>query len=128
MSQVIHKTNYHLAFNVKYRKQVLIGDIATKAKEVIQNIASKNNCEIQEIQVMPDHIHLLISIPPQLGIAGIVKQLKGSSSRFLVQEFPQLKIKLRKGHLWSSSYFIRTTGNVTMGTIKKYIQNQKKDG
>lgn len=127
MSEVIHRTNYHLAFNVKYRKRVLIGDIAAKAKEIIENIASKSGCKIQEIKIMPDHVHLLISIPPQVKISDVVKKLKGGSSRYLFQEFPQLKTELRKGHLWGASYFVRTTGNVTMGTVKKYIKEQKEN-
>jgi len=75
---------------------------------------------------MPDHVHLLISIPPQAKISDIVKHLKGVSSRYLFQEFPDIRTKLRKGHLWAPSYFVRATGNVTIGTIKRYIKEQEK--
>lgn len=124
MPKTIHKTDYHLAFNTKYRKKVLVRDIAQNAKEIIENIASRNNCTVRELKVMPNHVHLLISIPPKVKISEIAQKLKGTSSYRLFREFPDLRKKLRKGHLWVPSYFVRATGNVTIGTVKRYIEKQ----
>jgi putative transposase len=122
---VIYRTDYHLVFNTKYRKGVLQGAIAKRTKEILETITTKRQWKIRELRIMPDHIHLLISIPPQEKIPDVVKQLKGTSSRYLFQEFPGLRTKLRKGHLWAPSYFVRAAGSVTMGTVKRYIREQE---
>lgn len=126
MARITHQTDYHLTYNTKYRRKVLVGRIAEKTSEVIKKIAAEKNCQIGEIKIMPDHVHLLISIPPKDKISDIVKQIKGASSYYLFREFPEIRTKLRKGHLWTPSYFIRATGNVTMGTVRKYIKAQEK--
>lgn len=76
---------------------------------------------------MPEHVHLLMSIPPQKNIPDVVKKLKGTTSRQIFREFPELTKELWKGHLWAPSYFVRSIGNVTMGTVKKYIKEQDKE-
>jgi len=124
----VYKTDYHLVFNTKYRKSILQGKIAQKVEEIILAVASKKRWEIRELKIMPNHVHLLISIPPQEIVANAVKQIKGVSSRCLFMEFPELRKIFKHNHLWAPSYFVRTTGNVTMGTVKKYIQNQKENG
>jgi putative transposase len=113
-------------FNTKYRKGVLQGEVAKRAKEILETVAVKREWTIRELRIMPDHIHMLISIPPQEKIPDVVKRLKGASSYYLFREFPDLKVKLRKGHLWAPSYFVRAAGNVTIGTIRKYIKEQEK--
>lgn len=75
------------------------------------------------MEVMPDHVHLLISVAPQFGIHHLVKQMKGRSSRYLRQEFPHLKSRLPT--LWTNSYFVATVGGAPLEVIKKYIENQK---
>lgn len=73
---------------------------------------------------MPDHVHLLIEVDPQFGINKVVKKLKGTTSRYLRQEFPWLKSRIPT--LWTNSYFVSTVGGAPLATIKKYIENQKK--
>lgn len=126
MTKITHYTDYHLTYNTKYRKKVLIGEIAERTNEIIEKIAIERSCQVKEIKVMPDHVHLLISIPPQYKISEIVRHIKGASSYYLFREFPEIRTKLRKGHLWAPSYFVRATGDVTIGTIRKYIENQEK--
>lgn len=122
----IYRTDYHLVFNTKYRKEVLRGEVSERAREILENIAAKKKGKIRELKIMPDHVHMLVSIPPQAKVSDVVKQLKGASSRYLFKEFPDLRKKLRKGHLWAPSYFVRAAGNVTMGMVKKYIKEQEK--
>ncbi len=75
------------------------------------------------MEVMPDHVHLLVGCDPQFGIHRLVKSIKGTSSRYLRQEFPQLKRRLPC--LWTNSYFVCTTGGVTLETLKRYVEGQK---
>lgn len=75
------------------------------------------------VEVMPDHVHLLVSCDPQFGIHRLVKYIKGTSSRILRQEFPSLKRQLPS--LWTNSYYIGTTGGVTLEVVKKYVESQK---
>jgi putative transposase len=76
-----------------------------------------------ELEIMPDHVHLLIEVDPQFGIHRLIKQIKGTTSRLLRQEFPRLKSRLPT--LWSNSYFVSTVGGAPLSVIKKYIEQQK---
>jgi putative transposase len=79
--------------------------------------------EVIELEVMPDHVHLLVDVDPQFGIHRLVKMLKGRSSRLLRQEFPTLKSRLPT--LWTNSYFVSTVGGTPIKIVKQYIENQK---
>jgi putative transposase len=82
----------------------------------------EHQSEIIELEIIPDHVHLLVEVDPQYGIHRLVKQLKGLTSRILRQEFP--KIKSRLPTLWTNSYFVSTVGGAPLSTIKRYIENQ----
>jgi putative transposase len=122
-NKVCYSCKYHIIWCTKYRRQLLIDSIQTKLKYIIQEIIDTNNCEIIEIEIMNDHVHLLLECPPQLGIHKLVKQLKGKSSRLLRQEFSELRTKVPT--LWTNSYFVSTVGGAPLNIIKKYIENQK---
>lgn len=107
----------------KYRRKVLVGSIETRLKELIQETCSTINVEIIEMELMPDHVHLLMEVDPQFGIHKAVKQIKGRTSRILRQEFPELRSKLPT--LWTNSYFVSTVGGAPLEVIKQYIENQK---
>jgi len=122
----VYEINYHLVFHIKYERKVLVGEIMLRLKDILRKISQEKSFQILEMEIMPDHVHLLLSLPPTKRIAEVVKNLKGISSRTLFTEFPELRKIFRKGHLWAPSYFVRTTGNVTMGTIRRYIREQKR--
>ena len=86
-------------------------------------IAAGIEVDIIEMEIMSDHVHLLLSVAPQFGIHKAVKRLKGATSRYLRQEFPHLKKRLPT--LWTNSYFVATVGGAPLEVIKRYIQNQK---
>ena len=92
-------------------------------KQIIHEVAYEKKSEIIELEVMPDHVHLLIEVDPQYGIHRLIKQMKGRSSRLLRHEFPGLKKRLPT--LWSNSYFISTVGGAPLAIVKQYIENQK---
>ena len=94
-----------------------------RLKEITREICEEHQAEIEQLEVMPDHVHLLVSVDPQLGIHGLMKLVKGRSSRLLRQEFPVLKRKLPT--LWTNSYFVSTTGGAPLSIIKEDIEQQK---
>lgn len=114
--------NYHFVWTPKRRRKVLVGDVSLRLKELIEETASKLDCEILAIEVMPDHIHLFLSCPPSLAPDQLMFRIKGYSSRVLRQEFPHL---LKMVSMWTRSYFVSTAGNISSETIKKYIAQQK---
>lgn len=122
-NNVVYSCKYHVVWCPKYRRKVLVGDIAERLKELIAQKASEINAEVIEMEVMPDHVHLLIEVDPQYGTNRAVRHIKGSTSHTLRSEFPQLKSRLPT--LWTNSYFVSTVGGAPLSAIKQYIENQK---
>ena len=121
-NNVVYSCKYHVVWCPKYRRKVLVGDVADRLKSLIRQIVMEHQSEIIELEIIPDHVHLLVEVDPQYGIHRLVKQLKGLTSRILRQEFP--KIKSRLPTLWTNSYFVSTVGGAPLSTIKRYIENQ----
>ena len=92
-------------------------------KDIVKEACDSLQSELLEIEVMPDHVHLVVSCDPQFGIHKLVKRIKGKSSRILREEFPSLKSRLPT--LWTNSYFVATVGGAPLETLKKYVENQK---
>lgn len=122
-NNIVYSCKYHVVWCPKYRRKVLTGPIETRLKELIQETCSTMNVEIIEMELMPDHVHLLLEVDPQFGIHKAVKQIKGHSSRILRQEFKELRTKLPT--LWTNSYFVSTVGGAPLEVIKQYIESQK---
>lgn len=122
-NNVVYSCKYHVVWCPKYRRSVLINGVDVRLKELIIETCARLNVEIIEMEIMPDHVHLLIEVDPQYGIHKAVKQIKGYSSRVLRQEFPWLKSRLPS--LWTNSYFVSTVGGAPLSVIEQYIENQK---
>jgi putative transposase len=120
---VVYSCKYHVVFCPKYRRPVLTGDIQTRLKQIVDEVALELQCDVIEFEVMPDHVHILCEVDPQLGIHTFVKRVKGRSSRLLRQEFRQLTTRLPT--LWTNSYFVATVGGAPLAVIRQYIENQK---
>lgn len=120
---VVYQCTYHAVWCPKYRRPVIEGDVSTRLKEIIRDVCAERECDIIELETMPDHVHLLVECDPQYGIHRLVKQVKGRSSRLLRQEFPSLKSRLPT--LWTNSYFVSTVGGATLETVKKYVEAQR---
>lgn len=121
----VYNVNYHFVWCVKYRRKVLTGRIEDKIKQFFHEIAEKKGFLIKSMEIMPDHIHLFISAHPKIAPSYIYKMLKGISARRLFLEFPDLKAKLWKGHLWNPATYTETIGHISEKTILKYIEDQK---
>lgn len=122
-NNIVYSCKYHVVWCPKYRRKVLVGKIETRLKEIIQETCAELSVEIIEMELMPDHVHLLLEVDPQFGIHKAVKQIKGISSHILRQEFKELRTKLPT--LWTNSYFVSTVGGAPLEVIKQYIESQK---
>ena len=120
---VVYSCKSHVGWCPKYRRKVLTGEIEARLKELIVETAKGTNADVIEMEVMPDHVHLLIEVDPQYGINKAVRHIKGVSSHALRSEFPSLKSRLPT--LWTNSYFVSTVGGAPLSAIKQYIENQK---
>src|SRR5947209_13127392 len=120
---IVYNCHYHIVFCPKYRRKVLTGGVDMRLKQLLAEIIERWGQELIEPEVLPDHVHLLVGCDPQFGIHRLVKSLKGATSRYLRQEFPQLKRRLPS--LWTNSYFVATVGGVTLDTLKRYVEGQK---
>ena len=120
---VVYSCKYHVVWCPKYRRKVLVGDIADRLRELIVMTANEVQAEIIEHEVMPDHVHLLIEVNPQFGIHKAIKHIKGRTSFLLRDEFPSLKTRLPC--LWTKSYFVSTVGGAPLEAVERYIENQE---
>lgn len=120
---LVFSCQYHVVFCPKYRRKVLINGIDERIKELFLRIAEEKQFQILDMEVMPDHVHLLIDCNPRFGIMECVKALKRQSSHILRKEFPELNSKLPT--LWTRGCFVSTVGSVSLETVKRYIENQK---
>lgn len=117
--------NYQLVFVTKYRKQMFTTpELKNKLKKILQSIADYKGVTIQSMDVMSDHVQLLITFPPKFAASDVVKSFKGSSAREWFKAFPNDREKLWKGHLWSNTFFMSTIGTISEDVVKQYIENQ----
>jgi putative transposase len=137
-NNVVYRCRYHVVWCPKYRRKVITSDdpkvanppiagdpgpVDTRLAEIIRQVASETGAVIDELETMPDHVHMLVSVDPTYGIAKFVRLCKGRSSRLLRQEFPSLRRRLPT--LWTNSYFVATVGGAPLEIVKQYIANQR---
>jgi putative transposase len=120
---VYYSCKYHVVWCPKYRRKVLSEPIAARLKQIITRVCAEREAEVLSLEVMADHVHLLVECDPQFGIHRLVRAIKGRSSRLLRQEFAELERRLPT--LWTSSYFVSTVGGAPLAVIKQYIEQQK---
>jgi len=131
MQKIAYKSNHNVSFSCtyqvvwcpKYRRKVLIEQIAKRLEQIIREVCKEHQAEVLSVEIMPDHVHLLVEVDPQFGIHRLVKLVKGRSSRYLRQEYPSLTTRLPT--LWTNSYFVSTVGGAPLSVIKQYIEKQK---
>jgi len=120
---VLFSCKYHVVFCPKYRRPVLVPPIDERLKELVRQVCDETQSGLIEMEVMPDHVHLLLDCDPQFGIHRLVRGIKGRSSRVLRQQFQTLRSRLPT--LWTNSYFVSSVGGAPLSIIKQYIENQK---
>ena len=117
----VYNIAYHIIWCPKYRRKILNGNVVNRLKEILISKANQINCSIENIEIMPDHVHIFIRANFTISVGTIVHYLKGYSSFILRKEFVYLK-KLKK--LWSRSYFCESIGHISEKTVKQYIDDQ----
>lgn len=117
---VYYACTYHVGWCPKYRRKVLVEGVAERLATIVGDVCQEHQAEGVNLEVMPDHMHLLVGCDPQFGIHRLVKLVKGRSSRLLRQEFPMLKT--RRPTLWTNSYFVSTVAGAPLSVIKQYIE------
>ena len=122
-NNIVYSCKYHVVWCPKYRRKILTNGIDTRLKELLLEYAANISVDIMEMEIMPDHVHILMEVDPQFGIHKAVKSLKGYTSKVLRNEYPSLKTRMPS--LWTNSYFVSTVGGAPLDVIKQYIENQK---
>lgn len=120
----VYNIGYHIIWCPKYRRKVLVDAVEEALKLLLYKKAYEIGISIEEMQIMPDHVHLFVKTPPTASPHWIVQQLKGYTSHELRMQFPSLKTRLPT--LWTRSYYVESCGHISEETVKKYIEEQKK--
>ena len=123
-SHTVYQCHYHFVFIPKYRKPVLRGEIGAGVREIVREICKSYDIEILQGHVRPDHVHLLLSVPPTLSPSRVMNAIKGKSSNRLMRNFRELNRQFWGRHLWARGYFVATSGNVTDEILMRYIAEQ----
>ena len=124
-SHSIYDLKYHVVFCTKYRYRVLTGEVGNRAREMIREICAANYVDIVSGSLSPDHVHLLLSVPPSISLSKVIQYVKGKSSRKLQIEFEHIKKRYWGQHLWSRGYYAVTVGNVNSEEVQRYLENQE---
>ena len=118
--------NYHIVMCPRYRRKIfLIDGLEARFKELVTQICEHNDFVVIAMECDADHVHLFVNVPPTVSPADVVRIIKTNTARVLVSEFPQLH---QTKQLWTRSYFASTAGDVSVATIKRYVEMQKKRG
>lgn len=116
---------YHIVFAPKYRRMVIYGKIKADIGVILRKLCEQKGVNIIEAEACPDHIHMLVEIPPKISVAQFMGYLKGKSSLMIFDRHANLKYKYGNRHFWAEGYYVSTVG-INESTVKKYIQDQEK--
>ena len=115
---------YHIVFTPKYRRKAIFGQYRESIGQIIRQLCNYKGVEIIEGHLMPDHVHILVSIPPKYSVSQFMGYLKGKSSLMIFDRHANLKYKFGNRHFWAEGYYVSTVG-LNKATIRKYIKNQE---
>ena len=125
LSHVVYKCDYHIVWVPKYRFRILKGEVKQLIEEDIRMLCEWKGCEIQEMSIQSDHVHLVVSVPPRISISKLMGVLKGKLAIKLFKSYPKMKKKPYWGnHFWARGYFVSTVG-IDEELIKRYVKYQE---
>ena len=130
-SSYVYDIKYHIVWVTKYRKKILIGELAKRVREIIREICKSNDVEIIKGHISSDHVHLFVSVSPHISVSKLMQYIKGKSSRKVMSEFKTVSRMYWGRHFWARGYFVVSSGTITDEMIMEYIENQdieSKDG
>lgn len=120
------KCQYHIVFTPKYHRKIIYGILRSEIGKVLRELCKRKDVEIIEAYAMPDHIHMLVSIPPNVSVSRFMGYLKGKSTMIIFERYAKLKYKYGNRHFWSRGYYVSTVGH-NKQAVQRYIQNQEKE-
>ena len=126
-SHTTFSIHLHIVWITKYRQKVLRGEVAERVRAIVREECQKARIDILQGHIAPDHVHVMISIPPHVTISRLIQRMKGKSSYRLLAEFPHMRKRFWGRHVWARGYFCRSSGNVTDEVIKAYSAQQSHD-
>jgi putative transposase len=126
-SHTVFEIHLHLVWTTKYRKGVLKGIVGERVRELIRQICRDEDVQIMSGHVAKDHVHLFVSIAPQVTISRLVQRLKGKSSYMVMAEFEHIRKQFWGRHFWARGYFCVSSGNVSDDVVKEYIEKHGRD-
>ena len=115
---------YHVIFIPKYRKKVIFGQIRSELGEVLRRLAGQKESRIEEGHLMPDHVHMMISIPPKFAVSQVIGYIKGKSAIYIARQYMERKRNFVGQHFWARGYFVSTVGR-DEEVIREYIRHQE---
>ena len=121
----VYSLQYHIVWTTKYRKPIFIGEMESDVKDYLMTTLKSLDMDIIAMEILPDHIHLLVNCKPQLRLSDAIKILKGNTARWLFLNHPEVKGQLWGGHLWNPSYFVATVSDRSLQQVTDYIHSQK---
>lgn len=121
----VYSLQYHIVWTTKYRKSIFVGGIEQDMKNYLFETLKSLDINVLAMEIMPDHIHLLVDCKPQLRLSDAIKILKGNTARWLFLNHPGIKKQLWGGHLWNPSYFVVTVSDRSLKQVADYINSQK---
>lgn len=128
-SHTIYDLNYHLIWSTKYRKYIFSNLMCGWCKKFLSGVAREYDVYLTEVEVMPDHVHILVSAPPRFSPSQLARILKSKSAKAMFQRFPELRKHYWGGELWVDGFCVTSVGqNLGLQDIKKYIREQRQDG
>ena len=126
-AHTVFEIHLHLVWVTKYRKAAVVGDVAVRVRDLIRDICGQHDVKILKGHVAKDHVHLFVSIPPQVTVSRLLQWLKEKTAHHLLAEFSHLKKQFWGRHVWARGYFCCSSGNVTDEVIAEYISNQNEN-
>ena len=126
LSHSTYRCQYHIVFAPKYRRKVIYGQLRADIGQILRKLCEQKNVEILEATAMPDHIHMLVSIPPYISIAQFMGYIKGKSTLMIFDRHANLKYKYGSRHFWCRGYYVDTVGR-NEKVIREYIRNQTEE-
>jgi putative transposase len=123
----VFSIHVHLVWVTKYRRRILSGDVALRVRDVLREVCARDGVLIIKGHVSRDHVHMFVSIPPQVAVSRLMQRLKGKSAHVLLREFSHLRRQFWGGHMWARGYFCYSSGQLTDEQVAEYIENQAPD-
>ena len=123
LAHTVSNCKYHIVFAPKYRRKVFYGEIRSDVRDMMKQLCFQKGVQLLEGELCPDHVHILVAIPPKLSVSSFVGYLKGKNSLMIYEKYGNMKFRYRNRHLWCRGYYADTAGKNTK-KIKEYIQNQ----